>query len=107
MPARSTASSLKYMDRLFQEIWQYMTSNDRSQAKFDTYTFADCVAPLFAGLTAATCQIFMGLRCLKLAGNRKWVAVIIGAGILVSLGGAIWLTIANCENWAILGDARI
>lgn len=78
-----------------QEIWEYMLSQDRSSDKLNAYILADCLAPLFQGLTAAMCQTFMGIRCVKISGRSVLLLVGIVAGILTSLGGAIWLTVAN------------
>lgn len=79
------------------EIWEYMISQQRSSAALDSYTLADCVAPLFAGLTATVCQAFMGMRCVRISGKSVPLCVIIVLGITSSLAGAVWLTVANCE----------
>ena len=79
------------------EIWEYMISQQRSSAALDSYTLADCIAPLFAGLTATACQAFMGMRCVRISGKSVPLCAIIVIGITSSLAGAVWLTVANCE----------
>lgn len=76
-----------------------MISQHRDTATWNTYNTADSLAPLPAGLTAAVCQVFMGIRCLKITGRSIILTVAIAAGILASLAGSIWLTVANGEIW--------
>jgi hypothetical protein len=74
-----------------------MISQHRDTPTLSSYNTADSLAPLPAGLTAALCQIFMGIRCLKITGRSIVLSVVIAAGILASLAGAVWLTVANGE----------
>lgn len=80
-----------------QEIWQYMLSQHRDSDTLNSYTLADALAPLPAGLTASACQIYMGLRCIKIAGKTIWLPILMTVGIAASLAGAVWLTVVNSK----------
>ena len=81
-----------------QEIGQYMLSQHRDSNTLNSYTLADALAPFPAGLTAAACQTYMGIRCIKITGHNVILSVFIGLGIAVSLSGSVWLTVANGEH---------
>jgi hypothetical protein len=88
-----------------QEIWNYMLLQRRDSATLNAYTIADALAPLPAGLTAAACQTFMALRCLKITGRNITLTVLVTLGITSSLAGAVWLTVENCESETFPPDA--
>lgn len=94
MPWQSESAEIEIVKK---ETWEYTINQDRTLEKLNAYTNADAVAPLFQGLTAAACQTFMAIRCTKIATKKHFVWPVLAAGVCLSLGGAAWLTVENCE----------